>query len=138
MKRAGSRRGAKATQDFREQTEGLYIQHRYQQNVMRQILTLRRPALGPSSAEPKCPHSTMEQEIRQPLKGARLTGMGAHGIFVTLVDKPYWHPVLDNDKVSHFTFRSTEFSALTMMTTLVSQVGGRLTGKMLQHLHFQN
>lgn len=27
-----------------------------------------------TEAEPKCPHLAIEQEIRQPLKGARLTG----------------------------------------------------------------
>lgn len=105
MRRAGSRRGAKATQDFREQTEGLYIQHRHQQrqNVMRQVQMQGDQPLVPvqdTKAEPKCPHSTMQQEVMQPLKEARLTGTDVRGISVTLGDKP----VLDNDKVSRFTF----------------------------------
>lgn len=94
MRRAGSRRRAKATQDFREQTEGLYIQHRHQQrqNVMRQILMQGDQPSVPvqdTKAEPKCPHSTMQQEVMQPLKEARLTGIGVCNIFVTLGDKPY-------------------------------------------------
>lgn len=64
-----------------------------------------------TEAEPKCPHSTMKQEVIQPLKEARLTGIGVCGISVTLRNKPYWDPVLDNDRC-HVSLSKAQSSAL--------------------------